>query len=143
MAQETVGRLIPVGTRSTFAKTIGESDISLFAGITGDFSPNHIDAEYMKATPYGGIIAHGVLVVGLMSTCSTRILEQSPVDRPVVSYGYDRIRFVKPVRPGDTVTVTYEITAVDRDEQKTIAAVAATNQRGEVVAVATHILKYL
>jgi 3-hydroxybutyryl-CoA dehydratase len=142
-AKEPTGRLIPVGTRSRFAKTIVGSDISLFAGITGDFSPNHVDAEYMKATPYGGIIAHGVLVVGLMSTCSTRILERSPVDRPVVSYGYDRIRFVKPVRPGDTITVTYEITAVEWDEQKTIAAVTATDQRGEVVAVATHIPKYL
>ena len=135
--------LIPVGTRVEFAKTIGESDIYLFAGITGDFSPNHVNAEYMKTTPFGGIIAHGVLVVGLMSTCSTRVLEHTTSARPAVSYGYDRIRFVKPVRVGDTVTVTYEIVAADAARATTTAAVTATNQQGEVVAVATHILKFL
>src|ERR671912_2100342 len=111
--------LIPIGTRVEFAKTIGESDIYLFAGITGDFSPNHVNAEYMKTTPYGGIIAHGVLVVGLMSTCSTKVLDYARSPRPAVSYGYDRIRFIKPVRVGDTVTVTYEIISVDPHEAKT------------------------
>ncbi len=135
--------LIPVGTRVEFAKTVSESDIYLFAGITGDFSPNHVNAEYMKTTPYGGIIAHGVLIVGLMSTCSTRVLDHATSPRPAVSYGYDRIRFVKPVRVGDTVTVTYEIVANDMAEAKTVATVTATNQHGDVVAVATHILKFL
>src|ERR671911_185838 len=99
-------RLIPIGTRVEFAKTIGESDIYLFAGITGDFSPNHVNTEYMKTTLYGGIIAHGALIVGLMSTCSTRVLDYATSRRPAVSYGYDTIRFVKPVRVGDTITVT-------------------------------------
>ena len=135
--------LIPIGTRVEFAKTIGESDIYLFAGITGDFSRNHVNAEYMKTTPYGGIIAHGVLVVGLMSTCSTRVLDHATSPRPAVSYGYDRIRFLKPVRVGDTVTVTYEIVAADVPRATTTAAVTATNQHGDVVAVATHILKFL
>lgn len=135
--------LIPVGTRVEFAKTIGESDIYLFAGITGDFSPNHINAEYMKGTPYGGIVAHGALIVGLMSTCSTRVLDHAVNARPAVSYGYDRIRFVRGVLVGDTITVTYEITGEDVPAAKTTASVTATNQRGEVVAVATHILKFL
>jgi 3-hydroxybutyryl-CoA dehydratase len=135
--------LIPVGTRVEFAKTVSESDIYLFAGITGDFSPNHVNAEYMKGTPYGTIVAHGVLVVGLMSTCSTKVLEHAATNRPAVSYGYDRVRFVKPVRVGDTVTVAYEIVGEDPAAAKTTAAVTATNQRGEVVAVATHILKFV
>jgi acyl dehydratase len=135
--------LIPVGTRVEFAKTIGESDIYLFAGITGDFSPNHVNAEYMKMTPYGGIIAHGVLVVGLMSPCSTKVLDYALSPRPAVSYGYDRIRFIKPVHVGNTVTVTYEIISADPHEARTTAQVTATNQRGNVVAVATHILKFL
>jgi 3-hydroxybutyryl-CoA dehydratase len=135
--------LIPVGTKVEFAKTIGETDIYLFAGITGDFGPNHVNAEYMKATPYGSIIAHGALIVGLMSTCSTKALDYAESKRPAVSYGYDRIRFIKPVRVGDTITVTYEIVTADLAEAKTVASIAATNQRGEVVAVATHILKFL
>jgi 3-hydroxybutyryl-CoA dehydratase len=135
--------LIPIGTQVQFAKTIGESDIYLFAGITGDLSPNHVNAEYMKTTPYGGIIAHGALVVGLMSTCSTKVLDHATSHRPAVSYGYDRIRFIKPVHVGDTLTITYEIVATDGQDAKTVAAVTATNQHGEVVAVASHILKFL
>jgi 3-hydroxybutyryl-CoA dehydratase len=135
--------LLPVGTRAEFAKTIGESDIYLLAGITGDFSPNHINAEYMKTTPDGTIIAHGVLVVGLMSTCASKVLDQAFTSRPAVSYGYDRVRFVKPVRVGDTISVTYEIVSGDPDQAKTYAEVTAHNQHGDVVAVATHILKFL
>lgn len=135
--------LIPIGTKVSFAKTIGETDIYLFAGITGDLSPNHVNAEYMKTTPYGGIIAHGALIVGLMSNCSTKVLEQAAIHRPAVSYGYDRIRFTRAVRVGDTITISYEIVSVDMEEAKTFAAITATNQAGEVVAVATHILKFL
>ncbi len=132
--------LIPIGTRVAFAKTIDESDVYLFAGITGDFSPNHVNAEYMKTTPYAGNIARGALLVGLMSTCSTKVLDHATSPRPVVSYGDDRIRFVKPVRVGDTVTITYEIVAADVPRAMTTGAVTATNQHGEVVAVVTHIL---
>jgi len=137
------GGLIPVGTRVAFAKTVTESDIGLFAGITGDFSPNHVNAEYKAGTPYGRPIAHGVLTVGLMSTCSTKILELHRPGRPCVSLGYDRVRFLAPVFAGDTITVTYEITGADPERGRTVAAVEAVNQRGDLVAVATHILKFL
>jgi acyl dehydratase len=135
--------LIPIGTRVVFAKTIGESDIYLFAGITGDLSPNHVNAEYMKSTPYGKIVAHGALIVGLMSNCSTRILEQAETTRPAVSYGYDRIRFIQPVFVGDTITIAYEIVSHDESKAITVAEVVAVNQRGETVAIATHLLKFL
>src|SRR5262245_41752774 len=135
--------LIPIGTRAEFAKTIGETDIYLMAGITGDFSPNHVNVEYMKQTPFGTIIAHGVLVVGLMSTCATKVIEQALTSRPAVSLGYDRIRFVMRVLVGDTITVTYEVVAADPDQARTYGDVAARNQRDEVVAVARHILKFL
>lgn len=142
MAQQVNGAgLATIGSKVSFSKTVGESDIYLFAGITGDFSPNHVNSEYMKATPYGRIIAHGVLVMGFMSTTSTKILDL--IDRPAVSYGYDRVRFVKPVFVGDTITVTYEVVQQDLEAAKTFSQVTATNQRGEVVAVATHILKFL
>ena len=133
--------MAPIGSTVSFSKTVGESDIYLFAGITGDLSPNHVNAEYMKATRYGKIIAHGVLLMGYMSTCSTRIIEG--VDRPAVSYGYDRVRFVKPVFVGDTITVEYVVTEQDLAGERTMARVTVTNQDGEVVAVATHILKYV
>lgn len=53
-----------IGIATTFRKTVSESDVYLFAGITGDLSPNHVDEAFMKTTPYGGRIAHGALLVG-------------------------------------------------------------------------------
>lgn len=130
---------LPVGKRVTVRKTVGETDVYLFAGISGDFSPNHVDEEYMKATKYGRRIAHGALMVAYMSAASTRMCEGVP--GTIVSYGYDRIRFPGAVLMGDTVTVTYEIASRDEPARKTFATVTVTNQRGDVVAAATHILK--
>ena len=84
-----------VGDSVTFTKTVGETDVYLFAGITGDFAPNHVDREYMARTRYGERIAHGVLVLGYASTASSRMLERS--GEHAVSYGYDRVRFCGPV----------------------------------------------
>ena len=141
MVQQATPTMAPIGSKVSFSKTVGESDIYLFAGITGDLSPNHVNAEYMKATRYGKIIAHGVLIMGYMSSCSTRIIER--IDRPAVSLGYDRVRFVKPVFVGDTITVNYVVTEQDVENERTLASITVTNQDGEVVAVATHILKYV
>jgi 3-hydroxybutyryl-CoA dehydratase len=130
-----------VGLVGTFTKTVGETDVYLFGGITGDLYRNHVDEEYMRAGPYGGRIAHGALMVGYMSAASSKLTEHCPV--PIVSYGYDRIRFIRGVRLGDTVTVEYRITEHLPEEAKTLAQVTCTNQRGEVVAAATHIMKFV
>ena len=130
---------VKVGDTVTFAKTVGETDIYLFAGITGDFSVNHVNEQYMAQSKYGRRIAHGALMIAYMSQASTRICTGVP--GTIVSYGYDRIRFPKPVFFGDTVTVTYEIVDRDVPAGKTFSRVTCTNQRGEVVAAATHILK--
>ncbi len=130
---------LPVGKTVTVRKTVSESDVYLFAGLTGDLSPNHVDEEYMRKTKYGRRIAHGALIVGLMSQASTKIITDLP--GTIVSYGYDRIRFPAPCFLGDTVTVTYEIVERDQAAMKTFARVTATSQRGDVVAAATHILK--
>jgi 3-hydroxybutyryl-CoA dehydratase len=130
---------LPVGKRVEVRKTVGETDVYLFAGISGDFSPNHVDEEYMKATKYGRRIAHGALMVAFMSQASTKMCAGLP--GTIVSYGYDRIRFPGAVFIGDTVTVAYEIAERDEAARKTFAKVTVTNQRGEVVAAATHILK--
>jgi 3-hydroxybutyryl-CoA dehydratase len=130
---------LPVGKAVTVRKTVGETDVYLFAGISGDFAPIHVDEEFMKQTRYGRRIAHGALMIAYMSQASTRICEGIP--GTVVSYGYDRIRFPKPVFIGDTITVTYEIAERDVAAGKTFSKVTCTNQRGEVVAAATHILK--
>jgi len=71
-----------VGQTFTFAKTIGETDIYLFAGITGDFSDTHLNDQYMREkTSIGKRIAHGALVVGFMSTVSTHSIATSYIRR--------------------------------------------------------------
>src|ERR1700682_5551575 len=98
---------IPVGLKTRVTKTVSESDVYLFAGITADLDPNHVDEEYASKTSVGHRFAHGALIVDYTSAASPRILQD--FDRPMVSVGYDRIRFLKPVFFGDTITVDYEI----------------------------------
>ena len=130
---------VPVGKRTRFSKTVSESDVYLFAGITGDLDPNHVDEEYASKTSLGGRVAHGALILGYTSAASTRILED--FERPMVSVGYDRVRFVKPVRLGDTITIEYVIASVVAERDRIVSKIEATNQRGELVLVADHIMQ--
>jgi acyl dehydratase len=135
-----------VGCSVSFSKTVGESDIYLFAGITGDLSPNHVDREFMRKTSYGRRIAHGSLLIGFMSTASTMILQKYPAaddDATPVSLGYDRIRFLKPVFINDTITVNYTIEEIDPERHRSLSNIEIVNQSGELVAVAKHILKWV
>ena len=135
---------VKVGSKTTFSKTISESDVYLFAGITGDFSPNHINRQYMERSSYGRLMAHGALLVGFMSTVSTlAITETREADEIPVSVGYDRIRFLQPVFLGDTVTVTYKIIEIEHSRKRSYADIELINQNRELVAVAKHILQWV
>ena len=137
---------LAVGYTVSFSKTVSESDVYLFAGITGDLSPNHVNLEYMKGTPYGRRIAHGALLVGYMSTASTLILHKYPAPNnsgTPVSLGYDRIRFIKPVFINDTITVKYTVDNVDLESNRSTAHIEVVNQKNEIVAVADHIMKWV
>jgi acyl dehydratase len=129
-----------IGTsRRTMGRTITETDFVVHAGHSGDFFPHHLDAEFCKTLPFGQRIAHGTMVftigVGLTAT----------IINPVAfSYGYDRLRFVKPVFIGDTITSHLEITAKDLMEKRAgfgrvTERLSVRNQRGETVLVADHI----
>lgn len=132
---------LEIGDSVSFSKTVGESDVYLFAGITGDLSPNHVDEEAMKRTPYKKRIAHGVLSIGFASTTSTLMIARAKAT--AVSAGYDRIRFIKPIFIGDTVTVTYTIAEIDQERLRTRANIEVKNQHGELCTVAQHILKFI
>jgi acyl dehydratase len=137
---------LKIGESVSFSKTISESDVYLFAGITGDFSPNHINEEYMKSTKYKKRIAHGVLSIGLASTASTMMGNIHRERRPDVvraNYGYDRIRFIKPIFIGDTITVHYTIKSINMEKNTIISDVRIINQRQELVTVAINIIKVL
>jgi acyl dehydratase len=138
---------VEVGQRYSFAKTVGETDVTLFAGITGDFSDTHINEQYMKEkSNIGRRIAHGALLVGFMSTVSTisiaHVIHREGLTDFPVSAGYDRLRFLKPVLLGDTITAHYEVVKVDKERGRSIAKVEVTNQSGELVAVAEHIMRW-
>jgi 3-hydroxybutyryl-CoA dehydratase len=130
---------IKVGLSTRVTKTVSESDVYLFAGITGDFDPNHVDEEYCRKTSLGHRVAHGALIVGYTSAASTRILQD--FQRPMVSVGYDRIRFLKPVYFGDTLTIDYVIESIERERERTIAKIEVKNQKDELVAVLTHVMQ--
>ncbi len=134
------------GDEVRFSKTVGESDVYLFAGITGDFAGNHVNEEYMKKSSYGRRIAHGALMIGFMSTASTMMIDKSSrpdMDETPVSLGYDRIRFIAPVYFEDTVTVTYRIQEIEPERRRSRSDITVTNQDGETVAVGQHILKWV
>lgn len=135
---------VQVGETVSFTKTVSESDVYLFAGITGDFSPNHVNKTYMEKSKYGKQMAHGALMVGFMSTASTMAIANTrQADETPVSLGYDRLRFLKPVFMGDTITVQYKFTAIDPEAKRSTADVRITNQDGELTTVGQHILKWV
>lgn len=126
--------------RTTVGRTITEADIVIHAGQTGDFFPHHMDAEWAAAQPMGARIAHGTLVLSVAVGMTA-----GDINPQSMSYGYDRIRFVKPVLIGDTITVAAEIVG-KRDHAKrpdelgyVDELVTVLNQRGETVLVLTHL----
>jgi 3-hydroxybutyryl-CoA dehydratase len=136
---------VSIGDEVSFSKTVGEYDIYGFAGITGDFSGNHVDEEFMKRSVYGRRIAHGVLMVGYMSTCSSMMIEKSrgtESGETPVSLGYDRVRFLGPVFIGDTVKLTYRIIEIEPERRRSRSQIEVHNQHGDLVAVAQHIMKW-
>lgn len=128
---------------TTFRKTVTETDVVLFAGITGDFASNHTDEEYMRGTPFGTRQVHGALLVGFMSAVTARALEHArPEGFTPVSLGYDRIRFVRPVFPGQTLALRFEWKDYDPASLRGAAHVEVRAE-GEVVAVARHVVRWV
>ena len=123
---------IQIGDSASFTKTVTESDINLYAGISGDFNPAHMDAEHAKGTMFGQRIAHGMLSAGFISNV---LGNQLP--GPGTIYMGQELRFVKPVYIGDTVTAT--VTVRERIEEKNRLKLdtVVTNQRGEPVITGT------
>jgi acyl dehydratase len=138
---------VEIGARYTFSKTVTESDVYTFAGLTGDLSETHVNEDYMRRrSTIGTRIAHGALLVGFMSTASTlsiaHLIHREDLEEFPVSLGYDRLRFIRPVRFGDTVYVHYTVTAIDEHKRRSSAQVEVVNQDGEVVAAAVHIMQW-
>lgn len=119
---------IQIGDSASFSKTVTESDIILFAGISGDFNPAHMNSDSAKDSVFGQRIAHGMLSAAFISNV---LGNQLP--GPGTIYMGQEIRFVKPVFIGDTVTAT--VTVVERIEEKNRLKLETVvkNQKGEPV----------
>ena len=125
--------------RETMGRTITEADIVIHAGQTGDFFPHHMDAEWVKTQEFKRRIAHGTLILSVaIGMTATDI---NPV---AFSYGYDRVRFIKPVFIGDTITVKATI-AEKRDHPKRpesgymVEQIEVFNQEGNTVLACQHL----
>jgi 3-hydroxybutyryl-CoA dehydratase len=117
-----------IGDSVTFSKTITEADITLFAGVSGDHHPVHVDEQYARGTRFGGRIAQGMLTASLLSTTAGLILAT-----PGAILVSQNLRFKRPVRPGDTVTARSEIVELLPEKRRLRWTSTILNQRGEIV----------
>jgi 3-hydroxybutyryl-CoA dehydratase len=119
---------LKLGQTASFAKTITEADILLFAGVSGDTNPVHIDAEAAAKTPFKERIAHGMLSASLISTVlGTRL------PGPGTIYLAQTLKFRAPVRIGATVTATAEVTALDAEKKRATLKTTCTVEGKSVI----------
>lgn len=126
--------------RETSGRTITEADIVLHAGQTGDFYPHHMDAEWCRTQPFGRRMAHGTLVFSVAVGMTA-----GEINPRAMSYGYDRLRFVKPVLIDDTIRSRVWVKEKREDPKRkahgiVVESLEVSNQRREIVLVAEHLL---
>jgi 3-hydroxybutyryl-CoA dehydratase len=119
---------LEVGASAMLRRTVTDADVVLFAGVTGDTNPVHLDQISAEESYFGGRIAHGMLSAGLISAVlGTRL------PGPGTVYLQQSLRFLAPVRIGDTVTARVEITEVIHAKRRVRLATVCSNQHGENV----------
>lgn len=119
---------LAVGQRSTFSKTIAETDIRMFAALTGDQNPLHLDEAFAGRSRFGRPIAHGILVAGVISAALGMVLPG-----PGAIYLSQTLNFLRPVYPGDTVTAAVEVVAYREDKGIVTLRTTCANQAGDPV----------
>ncbi len=119
---------IKVGDSAEFAKTVSETDIYLYAGITGDFNPAHVNEAYAQKTFFKTRIAHGMLTAGFISAI---LANQLP--GPGTIYMKQELKFLAPVRMGDTITAKVEVLEIISEKNRVRLKTTCTNQEGTQV----------
>ncbi len=119
---------INMGDEASFSKTISETDIYLFAGITGDFNPAHVDETFAQKTFFKTRIAHGMLSAGFISTILGTLLPG-----PGTIYMGQSLKFRAPVRIGDTITAKAKVIEINKEKNRIKLETTCTNQDGKVV----------
>ena len=119
---------LQMGEAAEFSKTISESDVYLFAGISGDFNPAHINEPYARQTAFKSRIAHGMLAAGLVSTVvGTRL------PGPGTIYMKQNLTFLAPVYIGDTITARAEVIELIEEKKRVRLKTTCVNQDGKTV----------
>lgn len=121
---------IAIGDSASHARTISAEDIDLYAKITDDYNPIHMDEDYAKTTIFGGRIAHGTITLGLSAPIIGMKLPGQGCT--LVSISSD---FIRPVKIGDTITAVAEVVAKDDTKKMVDLSLRFTNQRNEDVAI--------
>ena len=119
---------LSIGQSASFSKTISESDVYMFAGVTGDVNPAHINESYANATPFKTRIAHGMLSAGLISA-----VLGTQLPGPGSIYAAQTLRFPAPVHIGDTITAVATVKELLPERNRAIIETVCTNQDGTVV----------
>ncbi len=119
---------LAIGATSEWRKTVTETDVILYAGITGDFNPVHVDAVAAAASQFGGRIAHGMLTAGFISAAIAH-----GVPGPGSVYLSQSLAFRHPVRIGDTVTARVEVVEIKARTRRVRLSTVCRNQDGKVV----------
>lgn len=119
---------IQIGDSASFTKTVTETDVIMYAGVSGDFNPAHIDAEHAKSSMFGQRIAHGMLSASFISN-----VLGTQLPGPGTIYMGQELRFVKPVYIGDTVTATCTVSERIPEKNRLKLDTVVKNQRGETV----------
>lgn len=117
-----------VGQTASFSRTVTETDIVMFAGMSGDYNPVHIDQEYAAGTKFGQRIAHGLLTTSFLS----RLLGMELPGQGSV-YLEQTLKFTKPVFIGDTITASAEILAIDHEKRIILLETICRKQDDTVV----------
>ncbi len=129
--------LPPIGTQATLSRTISEDDILLFALVSGDHNPIHLDAEYAERSLFGKRIAHGFLIGSLISA-----VLGNDMPGPGTIYLGQTLKFLAPIHIGDTVTVTVKVVAIREDKRILTLHTDCTNQNGTLVLSGEATVKY-
>src|SRR5262245_53129084 len=119
---------IALGETASLVRTLSKEDIALFAIMSGDVNPAHVDEDYARSDMFHTIIAHGMWGASLIST-----LLGTKLPGPGTIYLDQTLQFRHPVVVGDTITVTVTVTAKERDGHHVTFDCTCTNQRGDVV----------
>jgi len=119
---------LTLGQSAEFTKTVTETDIVMYAGITGDFNPMHVNEVYARASTFSGRIAHGMLTAGYISAVLGMKL---PGEGSI--YMSQTLRFTKPVRIGDTITARIEVIELFPEKRRVRLATTCRNQNSELV----------